>query len=449
VDQPSPTVSSSLHRRGNAIVRIAGPRSVLGVSGLFVVLAAVLVLAVDAASGPSMLVPSGHRAYPGWLAGPFSGLGQRLDGHGFRILILAMLAGWLATLAGANHLPRRWIAAAIVTAHVVLLLAPPLLSADVFGYIGFARIGVVHDLDPYVFGTGWAPSDPVHPFLRWRNAHSAYGPVFTVLSYVLVPLGIAGAMWAFKVLTCAASLATVAIVWRITERRGRDPRTAALLVGLSPPLLVYEVGGAHNDALATLLAVCGIGLVLTHRDGRGVACLVLAGAIKLSGGLAAPFAFVGAGNRRQALFGAVAATATVVLVAVIGFGAGAAGSLTSVVTAGSGAATFSVPEVVAGALGQPPVGSSVRLILLAGVLVCLAVFLARARRGADWIASAGWTTLALLCASTWLLPWYATWLTPLAALSDSRRLRAAAIAFVTYVVFTRAGVIPGGPTPPR
>src|SRR2546422_963892 len=44
---------------------------------------------------------------------------------------------------------------------------------------------------------------------------------------------------------------------------------------------------------------------------------------------------------------------------------------------------------------------------------------------AHWIGAAGWSTLALLVASAWLVPWYAVWLVPLAALSESRRLLAA------------------------
>ena len=43
------------------------------------------------------------------------------------------------------------------------------------------------------------------------------------------------------------------------------------------------------------------------------------------------------------------------------------------------------------------------------------------RRRADvagWVAPAGWATLALLVASAWLVPWYAIWLMPLAALGS-------------------------------
>ena len=40
----------------------------------------------------------------------------------------------------------------------------------------------------------------------------------------------------------------------------------------------------------------------------------------------------------------------------------------------------------------------------------------------DWIAAAGWATLAMLLASSSLLPWYVAWLLPLAALGRDRRL---------------------------
>ncbi|MCU1676252.1 MAG: hypothetical protein JWM93_1010, partial [Frankiales bacterium] len=242
--------------------------------GLLALLAASAVLAVDAAAGPSLLVPAGHKAFPGWLAGPFRGVGEPTTADGQGVLLVVMLVAWLLVLAGARELPPRHLVIAIVAAHLLFLLGPPLFSADVFGYIGFARVGAVHDLNPYLFGTAWAPHDPVQPFLRWHNAHSPYGPLFTLMSYALVPLGVAGAFWTFKVLAFVASLATVALTWRIATRLGRDPRPAAVLVGLSPPLLAFAVAGGHNDTLVVVIALAGIGLVLDRREAEGFGTFV-------------------------------------------------------------------------------------------------------------------------------------------------------------------------------
>jgi hypothetical protein len=410
--------------------------------GAVLLLAASLVLAVDAAAGPSTAVPGGAHAYPGWLAGPLAGIGSPLEHGSLGTLLSLMVLGWLLVLAGARVLPGRLIAGVIVLAHVVFLLAPPLLSADVFGYIGFARLRVLHGLDPYAFGTGWAPHDAVHPYLRWRNAHSPYGPLFTVLSYATVPLGVAGALWTFKALAFAASLATVALVWRMSLRLGRDARPAVVLVGLSPPTLAFEVGGGHNDALVVLASLVGIALVLERRPAAGLAATVVAAALKTTGGIVAPFALAGTRDRGRALKGALLSGVAVVALAVAAFGAGAVRSFMSAGTAAGHVATHSVPGALsrlAGGWVLSPVG---RAAFVAGVVIVVATCLVRAWRGADWIACAGWATLAVLCGSAWLLPWYATWLAPLAALGDSRRLRVATVAFAAYVTLTRVAALP-------
>ena len=54
-------------------------------------------------------------------------------------------------------------------------------------------------------------------------------------------------------------------------------------------------------------------------------------------------------------------------------------------------------------------------------VVVLALLLYRAYRAGPgshyWIEATGWATIALLVASAWLVPWYAIWFLPLAALS--------------------------------
>ena len=60
---------------------------------------------------------------------------------------------------------RRGSGARVVGALIVVLvaafaLAPVLLSHDVFSYVDYARLGVVHGLDPYVNAPDAAPADP-------------------------------------------------------------------------------------------------------------------------------------------------------------------------------------------------------------------------------------------------------------------------------------------------
>ena len=55
---------------------------------------------------------------------------------------------YLAVLAGAPRLGRRFVWAASVLAVTCFAVAPVLLSHDVYSYVDYARLGVVHGLDP-------------------------------------------------------------------------------------------------------------------------------------------------------------------------------------------------------------------------------------------------------------------------------------------------------------
>ncbi len=67
-------------------------------------------------------------------------------------------------------------------------------------------------------------------------------------------------------------------------------------------------------------------------------------------------------------------------------------------------------------------------------MITLCWLLRRVWRGQiDWIDGAGWATLAMLVASSSLLPWYVAWLLPLAALGRDRRLATTAIVLTGVV----------------
>ena len=140
---------------------------------------------------------------PGWRGRcRASAWASRSDG--FQTLMLLMCAGYAAGARVARGRCRRaLLVAAIVAAHVILLLGPPLISQDVFGYLGFARLGALHGLDPYTHVAAEAPADAVFPFVGWPFQHSPYGPLFTLASYATAPLGVAGGLWAFKAVAVA------------------------------------------------------------------------------------------------------------------------------------------------------------------------------------------------------------------------------------------------------
>lgn len=419
---------------------------IAGWLALVALLAALAVLCVDAAAAPSQYVPADSGGWPGWLSGPLGGLGSALGKGGFQTLMLVVCASYLVTLVASRALPLGVLAAAVIGAHVILFLGPPLISQDVFGYLAFGRMGALHGLDPYTHFPAEASADPVFGFIGWPFQHSPYGPLFTLVSYAAAPLGAAGGLWALKAL---AALGSLGAIWLTTEAAGRLGRSRAFalaFLGLNPVLLVLAVGGAHNDTL--LLLALGLALLLSAPRENApprprAAALALAGGVgvKLTAGLVLPFLVLGqrtARERWRVTLAGMLGLIAVAAVGVAGFGPHALGFLGAVGEQQQLIATHSVPAETARLLGigspAHPTPAWWRHVWIAAFVVVLAYALWRTARGADWRVAAGWTTIALLCSTAWLLPWYAVWPLPLAAVCADRRLLAAALVVCAYAV---------------
>ncbi|HEX8066283.1 MAG TPA: glycosyltransferase 87 family protein [Thermoleophilaceae bacterium] len=423
--------------------------------------AASLLVVAGAQGGLDVLVPAAKVRYPGWLHGPLGWLELDLAPSGLAALVLAMCACYLGVLALADAVARRTAVAAIVALHLAFALAPPLLSSDVLGYVDLGRLGALHGIDPYSEESTPTPADEVRDYRRWgSDLPSPYGPLFTASLYPLAPLGVAGALWALKAILAAASLLTVGLVWRCAERLGRDPARAAMFVGLNPVLLVWGVGGAHNDFLLTLALCGGILLALSGRERRAGAALTAAAAVKASAALPLAFMLAGSGRsaaaaghadrpaaarrglagrapRREVLAGVAAAVAAVAVLTAAMFGTDAARIVTAIRDQQDTVALYSFPNRAGEWLGYGGLTDGMRAVAAALLAGSVGWLLWRTWRGADWVAAAGWATFALLVTSAWLLPWYLVWLLPLAALADDSRLRAAALAAGGFVVYTR------------
>jgi alpha-1,6-mannosyltransferase len=436
VGQPS-TLPAAAGGASLAGVRDLARRG-LGLLSLGGLVGLALVIVAGAAYRPTRVVPARSGGFPDWLRGPLGDLGWVLNLHDFGAYVTAMLGCFLVAIVCATALRPRWVIATVALLHVLFLLGPPLVSGDVFGYIDWARAGALHGLNPYATDSGSVVSDPVYPFVQWSTNASPYGPLFTLGSYALVPLGVGGALWALKVAAFASSLGVCALIWAGARRRGLDPLPRLALYGLNPAVLVYALGGAHNDLLMMLPLLGGIYLVLGERDRLGPAVAALAVAVKASAGLAMPFLILGARHRRDALIAALATGAAVVAVAFVAFGTHAADFVNVLGTQQSLDSGTSVIAQLGGLFGwrgNPPAARTVATVVFALALIYLIV---RAwRRPDDWLECTGWATFALMVCTSWLLVWYIVWLVPLAALARTRWLQGAAVAMTLFVLLTR------------
>ncbi|MGN6373895.1 MAG: hypothetical protein ACTHM1_13055 [Solirubrobacteraceae bacterium] len=432
-------------------------------------------IVVVAADRPSALAATTITHYfPGWMAGPLGGLWPSLtrSPNALKAIvtgsIVAMYVSYLVSLRYASLLGARYAIGAIVGVHAIAFLSPPFALTDIFNYVNYARMEVVHHLNPYTTIPILEPhSDPSFALSNWHQLLSPYGPAFTLMTFAVVPLGAAGSFWALKALLMVVSLGTLALVWKSARLLGREPLTAVVLVGLNPIVLVWGLMGDHNDAFMMLFVVLGFYLVLRARTAAGQplewgdredapavpqpepadgarriagwyagagAAFATAVAVKASAGILVPVVLAAMLRDRRALLSVIGGmlAAAVVLggASVIAFGF----HIPDLSTQGRLVTSVSIPNLLGLALGQGGETELMRVLLELLLVGCVAACSAMAWRRRDAITAAGWASVALLVTLSWVLPWYVLWVLPLAALSRSTRLRRTALLLGVYLI---------------
>jgi hypothetical protein len=493
-----PAVKRGLGGRVRALAR-ADESTWPGAVCLIAIVLCSLIVVLMAANRPSVLSATSHANYfPHWMTGPLGGLLPWMTRstvtlkYLFSGAIVAMYVSYVAALAYVPRLRERWAIATVVAVHVVFFLSPPLALTDIFNYVNYGRMEIVHHLNPYTTIPILEPhNDPSYDLSNWHQLLSPYGPLFTMLTFAVVPLGVAATFWVLKGVLALAGLATLLLVWKCARLLGRDPVRAIVLVGLNPIVLVWGLGGDHNDFIMVFLLVLGFYLLLRARqrdhdalgeDGVDVgggpfapapppalpsslaavraavaelplrerlrdwfwplswpevgagAALVAAVAVKASGAVLIPVVLAGLLRmpRRlaQVLLGMAAATALIAAASLIAFGL----HFPDLSTQSRLVTSVSVPNLIGLALGQGGETDWLHTLLSATLVIAVALCCAQAWRRRSPITAAGWSSVALLVTLSWVLPWYVLWVLPMAALSSSVRLRRTALVLGAYLI---------------
>ncbi|HEV3319708.1 MAG TPA: polyprenol phosphomannose-dependent alpha 1,6 mannosyltransferase MptB [Solirubrobacteraceae bacterium] len=454
---PAPSASASGAALANS--RPARWRAPLAFICGFVLLAATVEIVLDAAQRHSPLIPRSPQI-SGWLA---SFGGERL---GYRVFLIAILAasvayGVLLALvhtraraavpvtegegegsategAGApvevrddtlrERTVSRWAIGLVALLNLIVFVGPILISTDVFSYLAYARMGVVHGIDPYTHGPVAIVGDPVFYYVGhdWLRVATAYGPVYTLISYPLGALGLIGGLWGMKLYALLASAATLALTWRVARRRGRDRVFALLAVGANPLYVIYGLGGAHNDLIMLALMMAAVAFTLSDRDAAAGAAVVVGALVKATVAVLLPFMIL-ARRRSAALYGALVALGLCALAGYLAFGIHGIDVVSALNRDSAFVSTDSFPNELAHLFGKPGVFPVDHDLLKAALVLIVLHLLWRTYRGYDWVAASGWALLAISVTSTWLLAWYILWPLPLAVITRDRRLLAATL----------------------
>lgn len=472
----SARVSQSM-RGEDPVAPAASARSlrgrVLGLLALAVIVLGSLFIVLISANRPNYLAATTIPGFfPHWLAGPLGGLapqfprGTTTIKDVFTAVLVLMYVSYLVGIRHVPKLDKRFAIGAILAIQLIFFLSPPLTQTDVFNYINYARLEVVHHLNPYTTIPVIEPhSDPAYALSNWHGLLSPYGPLFTIIMFAIVPFGVAASFWLVKGLLAVLSLAGLLLVWKCAKLLGRDPVKAIVFAGLNPIVLLWGLGGDHNDFVMVFCLLLAIYLLLRSRaaeegesgpmpreaSGRmqilrgwllplawmemlaGVS-LAAGTFIKASGAIVVPVVIVALARtpRRaaQTIIGGILGTIVFAIFTYIAFGA----HIPDLGTQGSLVTDLGLPNLLGLVLGQGGETNVLREILMVTLVLVVLLCCVSAWRSRDFITPSGWATLGLLATLAWVLPWYVVWVVPLAALSSSSKLRIATIAFSVYLI---------------
>ena len=328
---------------------------------------------------------------------------------------------WLLRRGGGMRL----VLALALAVQLAPLAAPLLISTDAWTYWDYGRIAGVHDANPYVGNPDDFPADPAFRWVGtgWWDTSSVYGPAFTLASE---PLALAddgsatAAAWTYKAIAAACMAAVVLLVARLT-----GSPFAVAFAGWNPLLSLHMAGGGHNDAWMAALVLAALAAAASGRRQLAGAAWALAILVKW-----VPLLFLGLraaearGTRREiAHLGFAAAAAGVLGLATWRYGFHWLDSFGPLARNANHESRFAIPHRLGGhaaALGLAA------LFGLAYLWLLREAWRGRARLG----LCAG----LLLVATPWLVPWYAVWAVPLAAVEEDATAKLLALAFSGYLL---------------
>lgn len=354
------------------------------------------------------------------------GLGDwRAQTTAFLILFLALYCISLAAYFLARRVKsddRRFVAVIVAAAALFRLLiwvAPPTLSDDIYRYVFDGRLQLA-GISPFAY----APNDPHLAKIRERagydklgdNRHTlaVYQPVAQVLFAGAAATG-DYASYTIKGMLALLDMGTILFILGILRRLKRPPGLVILYAW--SPLAVFEIAGSgHIDGLAAFLAVAGVYAVLRRRSIAGGALAGLAAATKLL-----PASVLPALNRRPRDWRSVAG-ATIAVTAVYAPYLAWGGSPLPFNNAGGGLAfNQGLKAAMIWLSGGAGPGVDNAFAILAGAVLLSAgiYFWSRPKSDAGIIRAAFWLTGLVIVLLPYTVPWYLILWLPFIAIEES------------------------------
>jgi hypothetical protein len=325
---------------------------------------------------------------------------------------------YLLALRAAEHVPGRLLVALTGALACVALSVFPLFGSDLFEYVVYARLWLVHGDNYLTAVPALHPDDWAFAFAWYPDRPNAYGPLWAVLSggvSVFAGDSVKFQVLAFKGLALAGYGACCWLIWRLTAGDRR-----ALLVFAWSPLVLFDVlVKGHNDVLAAAAALLALLALRSRAPSGSLVAGAAAGLVKLSALAIGPVLVRELWIRRdmRGLVGGAVAALALALALYAPFWAGPFDTFSGVWLQ-SQRIVWSPGTLLIALTGSAPL---TRLVLLLALAVVAGLVLARQRYAAS--ASAVLLLATLLLGTTAFFAHYLVPVIALAAVSANEPLQ--------------------------
>lgn len=210
---------------------------------------------------------------------------------GFLILGALYAAAYWCVQQGHNRGAWLLVFGWMVLFTIPLLLVYPYGASDIFDNIVHGRILGIYRANPFSLAAVNFKNDPFVAYSFWKNAPSAYGPLWEVMAGAAARLagnGIVTNIFVFKLLPGLFLFGSAVLVALLLQKSSPAKALAGVVLLAWNPLVLYEtLGNGHNDIVMAFW-ILAAALALQHkRFTIAIAMLTIGGLVKYI-----PFLFI-------------------------------------------------------------------------------------------------------------------------------------------------------------
>jgi len=210
-------------------------------------------------------------------------------GYAFKIFLLLtnlllVLTYWV-TFRSSDYTKEKNVGKIIIAFSIafsiILIMTPPMGSADVYNYTYRARVQTVYDENPYIVATENYTDDMFYNFSpkEWNYLTMQYGPFWTSISIGFSNVAKDSFFWnifLYKLLAVLSFYGAAYFIWKILKRTNPEKRVQGLFLFLWNPLILFEaINNAHNDMFMIFIVVAAIYLLLKKKYFFSILVLLL------------------------------------------------------------------------------------------------------------------------------------------------------------------------------